>query len=168
EPRFWQDLGLAHMPTDADKQLDCLKRSVELSPRNKHFLQNLGLAHLTVRDWDAGFAWWRRSGLDTTTDPAYTTFPEWNGEPLKGKTIVVYHEQGVGDTIQFCRFLKLIDAERVILAVPSPLVRLMEMSGVADEVVDFADPLPSVVDYQIPLMFAWAYRSIREALTEIK
>jgi tetratricopeptide (TPR) repeat protein len=34
--------------------------------------------------------------------------PNWRGEPLEGKSIVVYSEQGLGDTIQFARFLPII------------------------------------------------------------
>ncbi|TDY21174.1 glycosyl transferase family 9 (putative heptosyltransferase) [Paraburkholderia sp. BL6665CI2N2] len=35
-------------------------------------------------------------------------FPVWQGEPLHGKTLVVMHEQGYGDFLQFCRYLTLL------------------------------------------------------------
>lgn len=34
--------------------------------------------------------------------------PRWDGAPLKGRTLLVYAEQGFGDNIQFCRYLPLI------------------------------------------------------------
>ena len=165
-PRLWQDLAQSCMPSDQPRALQCFSHAVRLAPNDPIFRQNFALQQLTMHDWDAGFANWRNSGIDTTVDPNFVTCPEWRGESLEGRTIVIYHEQGFGDTIQFCRFLRLLDAKRVILAVPSPLVRLLETSGIADTVVDFADPLPPDVDCQCPLMFAWAYRSIVPSLAE--
>ena len=42
--------------------------------------------------------------------------PQWNGEPLKGRTIYVYPEQGMGDAIQFMRYLPMLarDAKAVL------------------------------------------------------
>ena len=164
ECRFWRDLALATSASDIDRSLECLQRAEKFAPNSPAILRDLGLMYLTHRHWDIGFQKWRKSGFDSAEDTSFSVLPTWNGEDLTGKAIVVFHEQGLGDTIQFCRFLKLLEAERVILAVPSPLVRLMRMAGVADEVIDFADPAPVDIHYQVPLMFAWAYRSIKEAL----
>ncbi len=51
-------------------------------------------------------------------------FPQWRGEPLAGKSIVVLHEQGFGDQIQICRYvplLKQLGAARVTLVCPPEL-----------------------------------------------
>jgi Flp pilus assembly protein TadD len=159
---FWHGLGVAQAIDDVATAIRHLEHARELASDNNVILRNLGMTRLAVQDWDRGFSEWRQSGLDTTEDAAFSVLSQWRGENLDGKTLVVHHEQGYGDTIQFCRFLRLIEGH-VILATPAPLVRLMRMSGVADEVIDFADPAPEHADYQIPLMFAWAYRSIQGA-----
>jgi Flp pilus assembly protein TadD len=60
--------------------------------------------------------------------------PEWSGEPLAGKTLYVYPEQGFGDTLMAARFLPQIAAQgaTVVLECKPPLRRLQEgVPGVA-------------------------------------
>jgi hypothetical protein len=54
--------------------------------------------------------------------------PRWQGEPLAGKTILVHAEQGLGDTIQFARYLPLLAAQgaRVLVEAQAPLKTLLE------------------------------------------
>jgi hypothetical protein len=86
-----------------------------------------------------------------------------DAESLEGKTLLLTHEQGLGDTLQFCRYAPLAAARgaRVVLQVPDSLVRLLRaqdwsaegtaVSGRSVEVVSTADPLPSF-DLHCPLM----------------
>jgi hypothetical protein len=53
--------------------------------------------------------------------------PRWAGEPLDGKHIIYHHEQGFGDTIQFCRTLPMVKAGKVTVAMPPSLEPLMKM-----------------------------------------
>jgi len=69
---------------------------------------------------------------------------------LTGRTVLVWHEEGFGDTIQFCRYVPALAARgaRVLLAVPSPPVRLMRsLSGA--EVFDTRAPVPPY-DFHCP------------------
>ncbi|MDL2284957.1 tetratricopeptide repeat protein, partial [Oxalobacter sp. OttesenSCG-928-P03] len=62
----------------------------------------------------------------------------WLGEePIQGKTILLCHEMGYGDTIQFCRYARLVAGlgAKVILQVPSPLASLMENLEGVDELL---------------------------------
>ena len=80
--------------------------------------------------------------------------PLWLGdEPLNGKTIVLHPEQGLGDTIQFCRYAKLVSelGARVILQAPTALVPLLSGLDGVDELRDMQQPLPDF-DYHCPLM----------------
>jgi len=79
--------------------------------------------------------------------------PRWAGQDLKGKTILVCHEQGLGDVIQFIRFVfGLHDAgAKVILQVNDNLAPLFSGSDVIDQIIDVADT-PTDFDYWTPIM----------------
>lgn len=84
---------------------------------------------------------------------------EWNGEPLEGKTIIVLHEQGFGDTLQCVRWVPLLKSQkkaaRVILSVPGSIADLFRCNDLADEVIGIKDVPESgfgSVDYKIPMM----------------
>ncbi|MDR3514590.1 MAG: tetratricopeptide repeat protein [Azospirillaceae bacterium] len=79
--------------------------------------------------------------------------PEWNGEALEGRTILLYGEQGFGDSLQFVRYAPLLAAQgaRVVIRVLPPLIRLLRtVPGVAD-VVSLNEP-PPPFDYHLALM----------------
>lgn len=80
--------------------------------------------------------------------------PVWLGDiPLRDKTILLHSEQGLGDTIQFCRYADLLSKQgaRVILEAPSILASLLETLEGVSRVVTKGSPLPSF-DYHTPLM----------------
>lgn len=79
--------------------------------------------------------------------------PLWQGEILAGKTILLHAEQGLGDTLQFVRYLPLLKADgaTVILECQPPLVRLLAQRLQVDRVVARGEPLPTS-DFHTPLM----------------
>lgn len=79
--------------------------------------------------------------------------PRWMGEPLDGKRILLYKEQGFGDTIMFARYVQLV-VERggtVILEVQRGLRGWCEALPGVTEVIEHEDPLPQI-DLFSPLM----------------
>jgi tetratricopeptide (TPR) repeat protein len=80
--------------------------------------------------------------------------PLWLGkESLKDKVILLHSEQGLGDTLQFCRYVKLVSdlGARVVLTVPKPLMGLLsELDGV-DQLVAKGSALPEF-DFHCPLL----------------
>ena len=77
----------------------------------------------------------------------------WHGEPLAGRSIVVYSEQGLGDAIQFARFLprlKEMGAKLTFLCHPN-LVRLFRPYAAEMEVIAFCEP-GRRFDFQCALM----------------
>lgn len=80
--------------------------------------------------------------------------PLWLGEPsLAGKTLLIHAEQGFGDSIQFCRFLPLLEASgaRIVFEVPAPLVSLLATLQSDSTIVKWGDPLPEF-DLHCPIM----------------
>lgn len=78
---------------------------------------------------------WRRGEVPAP----HTTPPQWQGESLRGRSIIVLPEQGYGDDIQFCRYvpwLKSLGAARVTLACRPGLTTLMHTLAGADQVMD--------------------------------
>lgn len=79
--------------------------------------------------------------------------PEWQGEDLRGKRLLLYAEQGFGDTVQFARFAGLL-AERggeIIIEAQPSLGGLMRSAAGVAEVVRPGDAWPAI-DFHLPLM----------------
>ncbi len=78
----------------------------------------------------------------------YKNSDRWNGmDPLDGKKIIVYCEQGFGDTIQFSRYFSLFKNCEVVLHCPKALHRLMSQFGY--ETLDRNDPNIPQHDYHV-------------------
>ena len=70
--------------------------------------------------------------------PFEVPFPRWQGEPLAGKALLVWPEQGFGDEIQFCRYLPLLKkagAARITLVCKAPLKTLFDTLEGVDSVI---------------------------------
>ena len=115
------------------------------------------LSLLTIGDLDRGLplyeARWKRipaKALKHRTWPQ----PMWLGQvSLAGKTILLHSEQGFGDTLQFCRYAKLVAATgaRVIVQGPKTLVGVLRsLEGVSDVIAE-GDPLLTF-DVHCPLL----------------
>jgi len=113
------------------------------------------LVKLTLGDFAAGWSAYESRWGTAALAPHRRNFtrPLWLGDrPLAGKTILIYAEQGYGDTIQFVRYAPRLAAlgARVVLEVQPELVRLLAgLEGI--EVVPHGRPLPPF-DLQCPLM----------------
>jgi tetratricopeptide (TPR) repeat protein len=119
---------------------------------------NRAMASLTVGDFKNGwidYEWrWKGDSGAIIKDGRRLPQPCWLGnEPLAGKTILLHSEQGLGDTLQFCRYVKWVAdlGARVILEVQRPLQSLLaDLEGVT-QVLSQGDARPAF-DYYCPLM----------------
>ena len=96
---------------------------------------NRAVARLLAGDLAGGFAdaEWRRRHPRFAADFAALAGPEWDGGPLAGQRLLVHAGQGMGDTIQFARYLPALIAAAAAVTVvcASPLVRLLaQIEGV--------------------------------------
>lgn len=134
----------------------CFRKILEREPAHAEAHWNLSLALLLSGDFREGwreYEWrWRK---DSFTSPRRSfAEPLWDGSPLAGRSILVHAEQGLGDTLQFARYLPMVAASggRVWAECQSPSLRplLERISGVAAVFV-MGEALPPF-DLQIPLL----------------
>jgi tetratricopeptide (TPR) repeat protein len=116
----------------------------------------LAFLHLTLGEFDLGWPLYEaRFDVPALGNPArHFSAPRWNGmEPLAGKTLLVHAEQGLGDVIQFCRYLPLLTARgaTVVFEVMPSLKPLLRTLPGAVRLVGRGEPQPPV-DYFCPLL----------------
>ena len=138
-----------------DEGLSHYRRALALDDSCADVHWNLALCLLTMGDFEAGWAQyeWRRR-IPSMHDARALSAPEWRGnEPLSGKTILVHAEQGLGDTLQFCRYASelAVQGAHVVLEVQRPLVQLLRTLSGAHTVVARGEPLPSH-DFHVPML----------------
>jgi hypothetical protein len=140
---------------EPEAALPFLQRSVQLVPTAATPNFNLAVAHLLMGDYARGWPQyetrWNYEHLAGTL-PAHAQ-PRWTGQDLKDKTILICQEQGLGDVIQFSRFLFHIHGlgARIWLQVNDNLAPLFAGSTVIDRILDPAD-VPMEFDYWTPIM----------------
>ena len=135
--------------------------ALQLQPRFVQAQWNLGMCRLRQGDFERGWhdyearlEYWLQRGWGLPRRA-----PDWRGpltnDALRGRTLLVYSEQGLGDSIQFCRYLPALlqTGARVVFEVQASLLTalrpLQDKHGV--ELVARGQPLPPV-DLQCPLM----------------
>jgi tetratricopeptide (TPR) repeat protein len=98
-----------------DEVVQLTQTACERAPGDPTMRSNLAMLHLVrgdyVHGWPAHEARWQGS-LELGGNRPAMPAPQWQGESLAGKTLLVWGEQGMGDLLQCCRFIPLL-AERV-------------------------------------------------------
>jgi tetratricopeptide (TPR) repeat protein len=138
-----------------EESIAALRRSVQLMPDYALAHWNLALSLLLQGDFVEGwreYEWrWRWDGFSSPC--RNFSQPLWNGEKLNGKTILLYAEQGMGDAIQFARYIPRV-ARRggcVVVECQPALKRLLSRIPSVQTVVTDGEPLPPF-DVQCPLL----------------
>lgn len=113
-----------------DEALRAHQKAVELDPEGAGSRYNLALTELRLGEWKQGWANYeaRWSFREVHRKPRRFAMPRWQSEPLAGRRILLHAEQGLGDTIQFCRYVDRVAARGgfAVLAVQEPAERLMQ------------------------------------------
>jgi tetratricopeptide (TPR) repeat protein len=126
-----------------------------LETNGAHLDSRLALARLLLLKGDYARGWpayeWRRRRLDAKISSF--SVPEWDGAPISGKTLLVHIEQGLGDVIQFLRFIPLLAARgiKVVLLIRPELQRLCRSLAPIAEICCEESSLPAF-DFHIPLL----------------
>jgi tetratricopeptide (TPR) repeat protein len=158
-----------------DEAIETYERALDLRPQFSRARLNLAFALLKrgdfARGWDAYRARWETGELEHVR--RRFPGPPWDGADPAGRTVLLYGEQGLGDLIQFCRYLRLLKARgaRTILLVDGgwrTLAGLLASLDGVDMLVDDSAALPpfdhhcSVLD--LPLRFGTTLETIPAAV----
>ena len=151
-----------------EEALASYDKALAIRPDYADALFNRGLCALSMGDFSAGwrgyeYRWDRKN---TEARKLRAPYPNWKGEDIRGKRILVYDEQGLGDIIQFSRFLTqlvALDAE-VTFLLRSTMHRLLSVSAPSVRLVA-APPKGGAFDFQCALMsLPGAFGTSRENL----
>ncbi len=140
-----------------DEALAAYDRAVALTPNHAVVRFNRAVCLLVNGDFERGWPEyeWRWHMPSHHEKPRTFDQPLWLGEQsLMGKRIVLHREQGLGDTIQFCRYAPLVSTKgaTVIMGVaPSLHGLLTSLAGVSLIVSNASEMVPDF-DYQTPLL----------------
>lgn len=118
-------------------------------------LTNYGAALLALGSPDGWPTWEFRWLASQSANRSEWGVPRWRGQPLAGKSIVLWSEQGLGDTIQFIRYAGVFKrmGATVVARVQSRLKRLAAAFDGVDRAVAGGEPL-GAIDFHLPMMSA--------------
>jgi len=155
-PEVRSNLGVALQESgDRMAAIENYRAALARNPGDAETHRNLAMALLQGGDFEEGwreFEWRWETAHFAHIRRAWSK-PQWDGRALHGETVLVHHEQGYGDTIQFSRYLPMVADRggRVVVECPDALTVLVEaIPGVAavvrpeDQAVEY--------DFHIPMM----------------
>jgi tetratricopeptide (TPR) repeat protein len=131
------------------------RRALACQPDYAEAHNNLGVLDLLLGRFASGWSGydWRWNTRSIGRHNREFAMPQWAGEPLRGRGILLHSEQGIGDTIQFCRYAPLLAARgaKVMLEVHRHVARLLQGLAGVERIVVKGETLPAA-DYHCPLM----------------
>ncbi len=130
------------------------KQAISLKPDYAQAHWNLSLALLLNGNYSEGwkgYKWRRNADLKVLTDYHCSGKPRWDGSSFKSKRLLVHYEQGLGDNIQFIRYLPMIKARggAVIFETLRPLIGLLQGFEGVDELVEYVPNRKLPLEYDV-------------------
>ncbi|MES2307448.1 MAG: tetratricopeptide repeat protein [Verrucomicrobiota bacterium] len=150
----YSNRGVAYLASgDVRKAMASYQKAIALKPDFVDAHWNRSLAWLVTGNYEQGWPeheWrWKLKKYYRRKFPQ----PMWEGESFVGKRLLVFVEQGLGDTLHFARYLPLVKAlgGTVILETQAPLASLMKVAPGVDEIVLQNGILPEF-DLLVPIV----------------
>ena len=142
----------------SEEALSSYDKAISLQANYAEAYWNSSLCYLLAGNFNDGwprYEWrWQSERMSKTAGVRNFSQPLWLGiESLKDQTILLYAEQGLGDTIQFSRYVSLVAmlGAKVVLEVQPSLVKLLSYLEGISQIITKGDKLPHF-DYQCPLL----------------
>lgn len=131
------------------------RRAVACEPGSPEYHKNLGACLIQHGQWQEGWPHydWRSRQSVWRWRREVPGVPQWDGGPLEGKRILVHFEQGLGDTLQFIRYMAVLKKRggRTLFECQPTLRDILRGVAGIDELICHGDPLPDA-DFHAPLM----------------
>ncbi|WP_420993621.1 tetratricopeptide repeat protein [Cupriavidus sp. 30B13] len=154
----WYNLGCARLALRAyGAALEAFDQVLRLAPGFAPAHLNRAHTWLAMGDYQRGWPEyeWRFQTIHSVPSSPTSDLPRWHGEALDHQVLLIRAEQGLGDTLQFVRFIPLAaqQAPPLVLAVQPELVPLLDPNAKAWGVKLIAqnDPCPEAT-LQCPLL----------------
>ncbi len=158
----YNNLGLLYQEINRQQEAQrAFERALELQPDYGPARYNLSLTRLAQEDYARGLP-----DLEARFDPTSPDapvklpplpFPQWRGEDLNGKTLVVWPEQGLGDIIQFARYFPLLKQRglaRLTVCCTAVLAPLLQSAEGVDAIVSEQAELAAQDYWTFPMSLA--------------
>ncbi len=138
-----------------DEAMDCYNQALAVDNSLAEPHRNRALLRLLMGNYAEGWPEyeWRRHvpGLRRTE----FVQPQWQGQPIAGSTLLLFAEQGLGDTLQFVRYAAMVKARsaaKVLFHCPPRLHAILSTVTGIDHLL--AGPVSEPIDYALPLLSA--------------
>lgn len=151
----WSNLSVLYVQLGRfEAAEECCRKSLSLD--TGYDKAHVNLAYLCLRDGrlEDGFRHYEWRGWQASLEQRVSC-PRWSGESLIGRSLLIAHEGGFGDAIQFSRYVALAKeagAREVTLICPRPLKALLETLDGVDSVLSLEEPLTGHWDLWTSLM----------------
>jgi len=138
-----------------DEALSSLNRAIELDPIDPQAHLSRGLVLLTLGQY--ADAWkeyeWRKKLVVPIGNRTFTQPSLLDSDGVEGATVFLYGEQGLGDYIHFCRYIKLVSDKgaKVVLEAPKCLFQLFKSLHGVSKLIEVDQSVPPF-DYHCPIM----------------
>jgi tetratricopeptide (TPR) repeat protein len=139
---------------ELNKAQRCFQKAIDNNPDFPEAHWNKSLCHLLAGSFPEGWEEYQwRFLINAIFYNRHFPQPLWEGDDLLGKRILLYAEQGFGDTIQFIRYVPLVvqKGARVIVECQEDLVPLLQPMERIEKLIKFGQPLPAF-DVHCPLL----------------
>ncbi|MBL7185329.1 MAG: tetratricopeptide repeat protein [Phycisphaerae bacterium] len=137
-----------------DEAIENYQRAIQIKPGYAQAHWNRSHAYLLkgdfVNGWQ-GYEWRRNPELEILTYPHRHHQPRWDGSDFAGKRLLVYCEQGLGDSLQFMRYLPMVKARggTVIFEAWKPLHGILLDSANVDHLLELSFEQKTDADFDL-------------------
>lgn len=146
------------------------REAIAQNPENALLHFNLGLLLLSLNRFQEGwreYEWRLKMSANSLAQRQFSSL-QWNGEHLNGKSILLYAEQGYGDTLQFVRYVELVvkQGATVYLEVQPALLKLLGNIPGVQRVVTRKDECPETEWHCSLMSLPYIFQSTEDTLPD--